>query len=71
MKTHKHLVIPNETYDLVKTFATQYNEPMARVVRVAIEKHVNSITGDETPPHDERERQKWLFEQLKTSLGME
>jgi hypothetical protein len=63
MKNHKQVTIPNDTYDMVKVFATQCDIPMSKVITVAIEKHVSESQG-EIPPADEKARKKWLIEQM-------
>ena len=70
MKNHKQVTISNDTYDMVKVFATQCDIPMTKVIQVAVEKHINESQGD-IPPTDETERKKWLFEQLQKMMTHE
>jgi hypothetical protein len=67
MKNHKLMRVNEDTYDMVKVFATQCDVPMSKVITVAIEKHVSESQG-EIPPSDEMERKKWLFEQLQKMM---
>jgi hypothetical protein len=70
MKNHKLMRVNEDTYDMVKVFATQCDIPMTKVIQVAVEKHINESQGD-IPPTDETERKKWLFEQLQKMMTSE